>query len=341
MEIHMRRFFEAVARRAAALALVAWLAAAGLPAAAQDAATSWPTRPVTLIVPFVAGGPIDVIARVQAQRLGEILGQTVIVENVGGGGGALGAQRIARGTPDGYTFVMGNVGTHAYHPTLYAKPLYDPVTDFAPVGLTTESARLLVARKTLPIDDLKGFAAYVKANHAGMSFGSGGLGSATHVPCLLVNQAIGATVTHVPYRGAAPAMQDVIGGRIDYMCDSIQTALPQVKEKNVKALAVLAPTRSPILPDVPTATEAGLPGVEANAWNAIFLPKGTPDAIVRKLAAAVAQTLDDPLVRKRLDELGLSIVPPERRGPEVLAAYVKEEIARWAPPIQAAGLKVE
>ncbi|RAI36495.1 Bug family tripartite tricarboxylate transporter substrate binding protein, partial [Rhodoplanes roseus] len=256
-------------------------------------------------------------------------------------GGALGAQRIARGTPDGYTFVMGNVGTHAYHPTLYAKPLYDPVTDFAPVGLTTESPRLLVARKTLPIEDLKGFAAYVKAHQGEMSFGSGGLGSATHVPCLLVNQAIGATVTHVPYRGAAPAMQDVIGGRIDYMCDSIQTALPQVQEKNVRALAVLSPTRSAILPDVPTATEAGLPGVEANAWNAVFLPKGTPDAIVKKLSAAVNQTLDDPLVKKRLDELGLSIVPPERRGPDYLAAYVKEEVARWAPPIKAAGLKVE
>jgi tripartite-type tricarboxylate transporter receptor subunit TctC len=333
-EIRMRRPFGPV------LALIALLAAiTGLSGAAV--AQEWPTRPVTLVVPFLPGGPIDVIARIQAQKLGEILGQTVIVENVGGGGGALGAARIARGTPDGYTFVMGNVGTHGYHPALYAKPLYDPVADFAPVGLTTESARLLVARKDLPVDDLKGFVAYVKANHATMSFGSGGLGSATHVPCLLVDQAIGVSVTHVPYRGAAPAMQDVIGGRTDYMCDSIQTAVPQVLEKNVKALAVLAATRSALLPDVPTATEAGLPGVEANAWNAIFLPMGTPDAIVKKLAAAVSQTLDDPLVKKRLDELGLSIVPPERRGPDYLAAYVKEEVARWGPPIKAAGLKVE
>ncbi|MDC7789847.1 tripartite tricarboxylate transporter substrate-binding protein [Rhodoplanes sp. TEM] len=329
----MRRSFPSAVMALAGLAL-AWT---GSPAAAQD----WPTRPVTLIVPFLAGGPIDVIARVQAQKLGEILGQTVIVENVGGGGGALGAQRIARGTPDGYIFVMGNVGTHAYHPTLYAKPLYDPVADFAPVGLTTESPRLLVARPTLPVADLKGFVAFAKANHATMSFGSGGLGSATHVPCLLVNQAMGVTVTHVPYRGAAPAMQDVIGGRTDYMCDSIQTAVPQVKQNNVKALAVLSAVRSPLLPEVPTAAEAGLPGVEADTWNAVFLPKGTPEPIVRKLVAAVNQTLDDPTVRKRLDELGLAIVPPERRGPDYLATFVKSEIARWAPAIQAAGLKVE
>lgn len=333
----MRRTLSSAVLAIAGLAL----AVAGGPAAAQDAAASWPTRPVTLIVPFLAGGPIDVIARVQAQKLGEILGQTVVVENVGGGGGALGAQRIARGAPDGYIFVMGNVGTHAYHPTLYAKPLYDPVADFAPVGLTTESPRLLVARPTLPVEDLKGFIAFAKANHATMSFGSGGLGSATHIPCLLVNQAMGVTVTHVPYRGAAPAMQDVIGGRTDYMCDSIQTAVPQVTQKNVKALAVLSGTRSPLLPEVPTATEAGLPGVEADAWNAVFLPKGTPEPIVKKLVAAVNQTLDDPTVRKRLDELGLSIVPPERRGPDYLAKYVKSEIDRWAPAIKAAGLKVE
>ncbi|WP_170145965.1 Bug family tripartite tricarboxylate transporter substrate binding protein [Rhodoplanes elegans] len=332
----MRRSLSSAVLAIAGLAL----AVAGGPAAAQDAA-AWPTRPVTLIVPFLAGGPIDVIARVQAQKLGEILGQTVVVENVGGGGGALGAQRIARGAPDGYIFVMGNVGTHAYHPTLYAKPLYDPVADFQPVGLTTESPRLLVVRPTLPADDLKGFVAFAKANHATMSFGSGGLGSATHIPCLLVNQAMGVTVTHVPYRGAAPAMQDVIGGRTDYMCDSIQTAVPQVTQKNVKALAVLSGTRSPLLPEVPTATEAGLPGVEADAWNAIFLPKGTPEPIVKKLVAAVNQTLDDPTVRKRLDELGLSIVPPERRGPDYLAKYVKSEIDRWAPAIKAAGLKVE
>lgn len=317
-----------------AAALIAALAS---PSRAQD----WPTRPMTLIVPFVAGGAVDVVARLQSQRLGEILGQSVIVENIGGGGGTIGTLRIAKAAPDGYQYVVGNIGTHAYNQTLYKKPLYNALTDFAPVGLATESPRLLVARKDLPANTLPEFIAYLKANHAKMQFGSAGVGSATHIPCVLLNMAAGVEVQHIPYRGIAPSLQDLIGGRIDYMCDSIQTSAPQVADGKIKALAILAPTRSPILPDVPTAAEQGLAGVEANAWNAFFLPKGTPDAIVRKLNAAVGQTLDDPAIRERMAALGLSIVPAERRSPEYLAKFVASEIERWAAPIKAAGATMD
>ena len=300
-------------------------------------AEDWPTRPMTLIVPFVAGGAVDVVARLQSQRLGELLGQAVIVENIGGGGGSIGAQRVAKAAPDGYQYVVGNIGTHAYNQTLYKKPLYNAQSDFAPVGLATGSPRLLVVRKDLPVNNLQEFIAYTKANSAKMQFGSGGVGSATHIPCVLLNMALGVEVQHIPYRGIAPSLQDLIGGRIDYMCDSIQTSAPQVLDKNIKALAILAPARSPVLPDVPTAAEQGLAGVEANAWNGFFLPKGTPDEIVRKLNTAVGRTLDDPVIRERMAALGLSIVPPEQRSPEYFAKFVASEIERWAAPIKASG----
>jgi tripartite-type tricarboxylate transporter receptor subunit TctC len=304
-------------------------------------AQEWPTRPMTLIVPFVAGGAIDAVARLQSQRLGEVLGQSVIIENVGGGGGSIGAQRVAKAAPDGYQYVVGNIGTHAYNQTLYKRPLYNALTDFAPVGLATGSPRLLVVRKDLPVNNLQDFVAYTKANHARMQFGSGGVGSATHIPCVLLNMAIGVEVQHIPYRGIAPSLQDLIGGRIDYISDSIQTSSPQVLENNIKAIAILAPTRSPVLPDVPTAAEQGLNGVDANAWNGFFLPKGTPDEIVRKLNTAVGRTLDDPVVRERMAAVGLSIVPPEQRSPEYLAKFVASEIERWAVPIKASGATID
>lgn len=319
------------------LVVAALLAGFGGAVEAQD----WPTRPMTLIVPFVPGGAVDVVARLQSQRLGEILGQSVIVENVGGGGGTIGSQRVAKAPPDGYQYMLGNIGTHAYNQTLYKRPLYNALTDFAPVILATESPRLLVVRKDLPANTVGEFMAYLKANHAKMQFGSAGAGSATHIPCVLLNMAAGVEVQHIPYRGIAPSMQDLIGGRIDYMCDSIQTSAPQVADKTIKALAILAPTRSPILPNVPTAAEQGLTGVEATAWNAFFLPKGTPDPIVRKLNAAVVRTLDDPLIRERMASLGLSIVPPEQRSPEYLAKFVASEIERWAAPIKAAGATMD
>jgi tripartite-type tricarboxylate transporter receptor subunit TctC len=313
------------------------MAALGGPAAAQE----WPTRPITLIVPFGPGGGVDASARIQALHMGELLGQTIIVENVGAAAGTAGSLRVAKAAPDGYTFLIGNSGTHGYSQSLYKKPAYNAVTDFQPVGLMTESPRILVARKDLPVSNLREFVAHVKANEEKMQFGSAGVGSGTHVPCLLLNAAIGANVTHVPYRGEGPVMQDVVAGRIDYMCATIQSGAAQAREKQVKGIAIMAEKRAAVAPDLPTTGEQGLKDVEASVWNAFFLPKGTPDAIVRKMNKAMNDTLENPAVRKRLEELGLDIVPAERRTPEYLAKFLPEDIARWAKPISAAGISVD
>jgi tripartite-type tricarboxylate transporter receptor subunit TctC len=319
------------------------ITAAALAAAltGEAAAQEWPTRPITLIVPFSAGGGVDVSARIQAQRMGELLGQSIVVENVGAAAGMAGGQRVAKAAPDGYTMLIGNTGTQAYNQSLYKKPLYNSATDFQPVGLVSESPRALIARKDLPVNNLQELIAWLKANASKAQFGSAGVGSGTHLPCVLFNLAIGADITHVPYRGEGPVMQDLIGGRIDYMCATMQSGAAQAKQGNVKAIAVMADKRVPIIPDVPTTGEQGLPGVEASVWNAFFLPKGTPDPIVRKLNKAMSDTLDDPAVRKRLEELGLEIVPPARRTPEYLAKFVPEEIERWAKPIRQAGISAD
>ena len=309
--------------------------------AAIAAEAGWPNRPMTLIVPFAAGGGIDISARMQAQAIGEILGVSVVVENIGGGGGMTAGARVAHAPPDGYTFMIGNSGTHAYNQTLYKKPLYNSVTDFTPVGLVTELPRILNVRKDLPATNLQEFLVWLKANENKAQFGSAGVGSGTHLPCVLFNLAVGVNITHVPYRGAGPVIQDLIGGRIDYMCDTVQTGAQLARQGLVKPIAVLAPKRVSIIPEVPTAREQGLPGVEASVWNAFFLPKGTPDPIVRKLNAAVNQSLESPALRKRLEELGLEIFPPEERTPEYLAKFVPEEIARWAKPIRAAGIDAD
>jgi tripartite-type tricarboxylate transporter receptor subunit TctC len=307
------------------------------PCAAQE----WPTRTITLVVPFAAGGGVDISARLQAQAIGEILGQNVIVENVGGGAGMTAGVRVAHAAPDGYTFMIGNTGTHAYNQSLYKKPLYNSVTDFTPVGLVSESPRILNARKDLPVKNLQEFVAWLKANESKAQFGSAGVGSGTHLPCVLFNLAIGVNITHVPYRGASPVIQDLIGGRIDYMCDTIQTGAQLARQGTLKPIAVLSEKRVAIIPEVPTSGEQGLPGVEASVWNAFFLPKGTPDAIVRRLNAAVNQSLENPALRKRLEELGLEIMPPEQRTPEYLAKFLPEDIERWAKPIRAAGISAD
>ena len=306
-------------------------------AAAQD----WPSRPITLIVPFAPGGGIDVSARIQALRMGELLGQSIVVENVGAAAGMVGGQRVAKAEPDGYTLLIGNSGTHAYNQTLYKKPLYNAVTDFQPVGIVSESPRILIARKDLPANNLQEFLAYLKANEKTAQFASAGVGSGTHLPCVLFNLATGLNTTHVPYRGEGPAMQDVIGGRVDYMCTTIQSGAAQAKQGTVKAIAVMAEKRAPIIPDLATTGEQGLPGVEASVWNAFFFPKGTPQPIVRKLNKAMSDMLDDPAIRKRLEELGLEIVPPERRSAEYLAKFLPQEIERWARPIREAGISAD
>ncbi len=307
----------------------------------QAAAQDWPTRPLTLVVPFSPGGGVDASARVQAQRMSEILGQPIVVENIGAAAGMAGGQRVATAAPDGYTFLVGNTGTHAYNQSLYKKPLYNAASDFQPVGLMTESPRILIARKDLPVNNLQEFVAYAKQNQAKMQYGSAGVGSGTHLPCALLNMAMGVDITHIPYRGAGPVMQDLIGGRLDYMCDTIQTGAAQANSNTVKGIAVMSAKRVPIIPDVPTTGEQGLPGVEATVWNAFFLPKGTPEPIVRKLNQAMRETLEDPVIRKRLENFGLEIVPPEQRTPEYLAKFLPEEIARWGKVIKAAGISAD
>ena len=321
------------------LLFIAWLCTTGFPAAVQ--AQAWPARPITLVVPFAPGGGIDASARIQAGQMAELLGQPIVVENIGAAAGMAGSARVAKAAPDGYTFLIGNSGTHAYNQALYKKPLYDAAADFAPVGLVSESPRILLARKDLPVRDLAEFVAYVKANQARMQFGSAGVGSGTHLPCVLLNRALGVEVTHVPYRGAAPAMQDLIAGRIDYMCDTIQSGAAQAKAQAVKGLAVMAAKRVPIIAELGTTGEQGVAGVEASVWNAFFFPRGTPEPIVRRMNKAMGDMLDNPSVRKRLEDLGLEIVAPERRSAEYLAQFLREEVERWGRVIRAAGISAD
>ena len=314
-------------------------AALGLLLAVTGAALAqpYPSKSVTMIIPFAAGGPTDVLGRVMAQRMSEILGQQVVVENVGGAGGMTGSKRVADAAPDGYNFVLGTVGTHAQSQTMYKKPLYNAATDFTPVALIAEVPIVLITRKDLPVNNLKEFIDYAKANQTKMQYGSAGAGSATHLGCVLLNYLIGVDITHVPYRGTGPAMQDLQGGRIDFLCEVVSTAKPQIDGNTVKAVAILTKQRSPALPNVPTAAEQGLPDVEAYTWNAIFLPKGAPDAIVKKLHDATLAAMHTPSVKERLEGLGAMIVPDDRATPQYLGNFVKSEIEKWAAPIKASG----
>ena len=319
---------------------VAAALAFGLTLTATAQAADFPSHTMTMVIPFAAGGPTDVLGRVIAGRMSEVLKQNVIVENVGGAGGQTGSKRVAEAKPDGYTFVLGTVGTHAQSQTLYAHPLYNASTDFVPVGLIAEVPIVLITRKDLPANNLKEFVAYAKANEAKMQFGSAGAGSATHLGCVVLNTAMGTPkITHVPYKGTGPAMQDLIAGRIDYLCEIISTAKPQIDGKNVKALAILTKTRSPVEKDVPTSAEQGL-DVQAYTWNAIFLPKGTPDAIVKKLNGAMVQAMHDAGVKDRLEGFGAQVVSDDRATPDYLGKFVKDEIVKWAAPIKASGVSV-
>ena len=318
--------------------IVAALAVVGLAPLSPLDAQEWPARTITMVVPFPAGGPLDLVARILAQPMGELLGQQIIIENIGGAGGSTGASRVAKAAPDGYVFLYGNSGTHTYSQLLTKKPPYNAITDFAPVAVFVENSKVLVTRKDFPADTLPDFVAYAKANQSRMQFGSAGAGSATHMTCVLLNAAIGINVTHVPYRGTGPAMQDLMGGRIDYICDVISTALPLIRSNSIKPIALLSPQRSAVLPDLATAQEQGLAGFDADAWNAFFLPRGTPEPIVRRLAKATSDVLDLPWVRERLEGLGLNVPAPERRTPEYLAQLVASELEKWAAPVKASGI---
>jgi tripartite-type tricarboxylate transporter receptor subunit TctC len=302
---------------------------------------TFPSRAIQMVIPFAAGGPTDLLGRVMAERMSQSLGQPVVVENVTGAGGMLGTQKVAQAKPDGYTFVLGTVGTHAVNQTLYKKPLYNAAADFEPVALVAEVPLVLITRKDLPPTNLQEFVAYAKANQAKMNFGSAGNGSAVHLGCLLLNATIGTDVQHVPYRGSAPATQDLVGGQIDFMCDIVSTALPQIQAKAVKALAMLSKTRAASLPDVPTAEEQGLKDFEAYTWNAFFYPKGTPGPIVARLREATLDAMHAPSVKQRFDDLSISLVSDDKTTPDYLRGFVTSEIEKWAAPIKASGVTVD
>jgi tripartite-type tricarboxylate transporter receptor subunit TctC len=318
-------------------AAVSVMAALGGSAVAQD----WPTRPITLIVPFAAGGGVDASARLQALVLGEVLGQTVVVENVGAAAGTIGSGRVAKAAPDGYTMLIGNSGTHAYSQSLYKRRPYDAVGDFQPVGIITESPRLLVARKGLPVSNLQELVAYIKKNQDKMQYSSAGVGSGTHLPCALFNFTLGVNVTMVPYRGENPALQDVIADRIDYMCTTIQSGAVQARQNTVKGIAVMAPARAAIVPNIPTTGEQGLPGVEATVWNGFFFPKGTPRPIVEKMHKAIETVVSRPDIKQKMEALGLELLSPEKRTPDYAAKFLPADIERWGKVIKAAGISVD
>jgi tripartite-type tricarboxylate transporter receptor subunit TctC len=305
---------------------------------AGAAAQTYPTRPITMMVPFAAGGPADVFGRIIAPRMSETLGQQVVIEAVGGAGGMTGSKRVANAPPDGYMAVIGTVGSHAQSQTMYRKPLYNAATDFTPVGLLADVPLILIVRKDLPVNNLKEFIAYAKANHSKMQFGSAGAGAATHLGCVVLNTAMGTDIAHIPYRGTGPAMQDLVAGRIDFLCEAVSTAKPHIDGGTIKALAIMTQERSPVLPDVPTTVEQGT-DVQAYTWYGIFLPKGAPDAIVQRLNTAAIDAVKSN--RKRLEELGVQLVADNRMTPKYLAQFVESEIAKWAAPIKASGAIID
>ena len=314
-----------------------WLALLAGLSGAQ--AQTYPTRTVTIIVPFAAGGPADITGRIVAEIFSRHLGQQFVVENVGGAGGTLGSLRAAKATPDGYTLISGHMGTHAAAPFFYPNLGYDPEKDFEPIGLIAEQPELLTVRKDIPANNLKEFIAWAKANESKLNMGHAGVGSVSYVGCLLLNAAIGIKPTMVPFTGTAPVMNAILAGQIDYDCDPVLGPLSHVRAGTVKALAIATKKRSPLLPDVPTSYEQGLPQFDCAPFYALFAPKGTPQAIVDKLAEALDKGLSEPAVQKRLSDLGAEIAEPNRRGPKALAALVHSEVARLGPILKAATAK--
>ena len=303
-------------------------------------AQGYPSRPVTIIVPFAAGGPTDVIARILAQHLRTTLGQTVVVENVPGANGNIGVGRVARSSPDGYTLSIGHWSTHVVNGAVYSLP-YDVQKDFEPISLLTSNSYVIVAKLAVPANDLQGFIAWLKA-HPDMAYeGTAGPGSPQHVSGVFFQNATGTRFQFVPYRGAAPAIQDLLAGHIDMIIDDPTNCLPHVRAGKIKAFAVTAPRRLAAAPDIPTVDEAGLPSFYFSRWHALWAPKGTPHDVIAKLDAAVVAALDDPAVRSRLAELGQDVFPREQRTPAALAAWHKAEIEKWWPVIRAAGIKSE
>jgi tripartite-type tricarboxylate transporter receptor subunit TctC len=318
-------------------ALTATLAVAGSnPARAQ----AFPSRPITIVVPFAAGGPIDTLARVMAERMRAPLGQPVVIENLTGAAGSIGVGRVARAMPDGYTLVAGFWGTHVVNGATQTLA-YDVLNDFEPILLTSRNVEIVVGRKTLPASDLEGLIAWLKANPEAAVAGTAGVGSPQHVFGAFFEKVTGTSFRFAPYRGGAPAMQDLLAGQIDLIFADQTTSLPQVRSGNIKAFAVTGKSRLAAAPDIPTVDEAGLPGFYCSVWNALFAPKGTPPDIIARLNAAAVDALNEPAVRQRLAGLGQQIVPRHEQTPETLAAFHKAEIEKWWPIIRAAGIRAE
>jgi tripartite-type tricarboxylate transporter receptor subunit TctC len=315
---------------------------AALPALSRIArAQTYPARPITLIVPFPPGGSTDVAARIVGDHMSRTLGQQLVVQNITGAGGTVGSTRAMRADPDGHTILMGQMGTHAASVALYPNLPYKPDVDFEPIGMVTAFPLIIAARKDFPPQDLKEFVAYVKANFNNLNMAHAGVGSIFFTTCLLLNSILEVKPTLVPFGGGAPAMNALVAGQVDYMCADIVTGGPQLEPGKIKVYAIASAARNPIMPNVPTTTEAGLPAFQASAWNGLFAPKGTPKPIVDRLVDALDKALDDDNTRKRLLVLGSDIPDPPRRGSQALLALVKSEIARWTPIIQAANVKVE
>ena len=330
MTIQRRRFLH-LAAGAAALPLTSRIAAA----------QAYPTRPITLIVPFPPGGSTDVAARIAADHMSRTLGQQIVVQNVSGAGGTTGSTRAMRSDPDGYTILMGQMGTHAASVALYPNLAYRPDVDFEPIGLVTAFPLIVAAKKDFPAQDFKEFIAYVKANDTKLNQAHAGVGSIFFTSCLLLNSILGAKPTLVPFNGGAPAMNALVAGQVDYMCADIVTGGPQLEPGKIKVYAIASAARNPAMPNVPTTVEAGLPAFQASAWNGLFAPKSTPQPILDSLVDALDKALDDEATRKRLGVLGGDIPERPNRGPQPFLALVKSEIARWSPIIKAANVKIE
>ena len=329
MTVARRRFLRGVTG-------VLGMAALPRPAFAQ----AYPSRPITLIVPFPAGGPVDTLARFLAERMRAPLGQPMVIENISGAGGSIGVGRVARAAPDGYTLIIGITSTHVFNGAMYSLP-YDVLNDFEPVALVTDSSQLVVGKKNLPPNDLRQLIAWLKDNPGKATAGTAGVGSPHHIFGVLFQNATGTRYQFVHYRGGAPAAQDLIAGQLDFTIADQVTSLPQIRAGNIKVYAYTGKNRLPTLPDVPTVEEAGVPGFQTSVWNGIWAPKGTPQAITAKLNAAVAEALAEPATRARLAGLGHYAVPRESHSAESLHALQKAEIEKWWPIIKTAHIRIE
>ena len=321
-------------KKIAILAALA-LTVGALPAPAQD----FPTRPITMVVPYPAGGPSDVVARIMAEGMSRALGQNIVIENVGGGGGTIGTGRVAAATGDGYTLLAASMGSHVSAPALAPNLKYDSTKDFEPIGLTSNAPAAIVARKDFPAKDLKEFVAFLKKDGGSVKQAHGGVGSSSHMACLLFTSQLGLKPNLVAYRGTGPALNDVTGGHVDFFCEQVVSVQGAIKGGTVKAYAVSGNSRSPALPNVPSAKEAGAADYQINIWSAIFAPKGTPAPVAAKLSAALDKALDDPAVIKRLVDLGGTAPAKADRGAAPLANLLKADIARWNPILKAANTK--